>query len=98
MAWALCSGSVIAISESGSAALVKENAVALSLTLTPQNLQTLDEAHPPHRHTKGILAFCEAADITGQRTFRNAVIDDLESLVWVISRPCEKSVRCPLFP
>jgi hypothetical protein len=26
---------------------VKENAVALSLTLAPQELQTLDAAHPP---------------------------------------------------
>jgi hypothetical protein len=26
---------------------VKENAVALSLTLTPQELLTLDAAHPP---------------------------------------------------
>jgi aryl-alcohol dehydrogenase-like predicted oxidoreductase len=26
---------------------VKENAVALTLTLTPQELQTLDAAHPP---------------------------------------------------
>ena len=32
---------------SGSAAHVKENAVALSLTLTPQELQALDAAHPP---------------------------------------------------
>ena len=37
----------LAIPESGSVAHVKENAVALSLTLTPQELQTLDAAHPP---------------------------------------------------
>jgi len=46
LAWAIRSGNVIAIPESGSAAHVKENAVALSLTLTPQELQTLDAAHP----------------------------------------------------
>src|SRR5262249_30304723 len=46
LAWAIRSGSVIAIPESGLAAHVKENAVALCLTLTPQELQTLDEAFP----------------------------------------------------
>jgi diketogulonate reductase-like aldo/keto reductase len=49
LAWAIRSGSVIAIPESGSTAHVKENAVALSLMLTPEELQTLDEAHPPPR-------------------------------------------------
>ncbi|MGB8894174.1 MAG: aldo/keto reductase [Pseudolabrys sp.] len=47
LAWAIRSGNVIAIPESGSAAHVKENAVALSLTLTPQELQAVDAAHPP---------------------------------------------------
>jgi diketogulonate reductase-like aldo/keto reductase len=47
LAWAIRSGNVIAITESGSSAHVKENAVALSLTLTPEELQTLDAAHPP---------------------------------------------------
>jgi diketogulonate reductase-like aldo/keto reductase len=47
LAWTMRSGNVIAIPESGSPAHVKENAVALSLTLTPQELQTLDAAHPP---------------------------------------------------
>jgi diketogulonate reductase-like aldo/keto reductase len=46
LAWAICRGNVIAIPESGSAAHVKENAAALSLTLTPQELQELDAAHP----------------------------------------------------
>jgi len=46
LAWVIRSGHVIAIPESGSAAHVKENAVALALTLTPQELQTLDAAHP----------------------------------------------------
>jgi diketogulonate reductase-like aldo/keto reductase len=50
LAWTIRSGHVIGIPESGSAAHVKENAVALSLTLTPQELQTLDAAHlPPGR-------------------------------------------------
>jgi diketogulonate reductase-like aldo/keto reductase len=47
LAWAIRSGNVIAIPESGSVAHVQENAVALSLTLTPQELQTLDAAHQP---------------------------------------------------
>ena len=46
LAWTIRSGHVIAIPESGSVAHVKENAVALSLALTPQELQTLDAAHP----------------------------------------------------
>jgi diketogulonate reductase-like aldo/keto reductase len=50
LAWTIRSGHVIAIPESGSVAHVKENAVALSLTLTPQELQTLDTAYPPPRH------------------------------------------------
>jgi len=49
LAWTIRSGGVIAIPESGSAAHVKENAVALSLTLTPEDLQTLDESHPAPR-------------------------------------------------
>ena len=50
LAWAIRSGNVIAIPESGSPTHVKENAVALSLTLTQRNLQTLDAAYPPPRH------------------------------------------------
>jgi diketogulonate reductase-like aldo/keto reductase len=46
LAWTIHGGNVIAIPESGSVAHVKENAVALSLTLTPQELQTLDAAYP----------------------------------------------------
>src|ERR1700746_2860258 len=42
LAWTIRSGNVIAIPESGLAAHVRENAVALTLTLTPQELQTLD--------------------------------------------------------
>jgi diketogulonate reductase-like aldo/keto reductase len=46
LAWVIRSGSVIAIPESGSPAHVKENAVALSIALTPGDLQTLDAAFP----------------------------------------------------
>ena len=47
LAWVIRGGGVIAIPESGSAAHVKENVVALSLTLTPQDLQALDATYPP---------------------------------------------------
>lgn len=47
LAWTIRSGHVIAIPESGSAEHVKENAVALSLTLTPDDLKVLDAAFPP---------------------------------------------------
>jgi diketogulonate reductase-like aldo/keto reductase len=46
LAWVIRSGKVIAIPESGSPAHAKENAVALSLALTPQDLQTLAAAFP----------------------------------------------------
>jgi diketogulonate reductase-like aldo/keto reductase len=46
LAWTMRSGNVIAIPESGSPAHVKDNAVALSLTLTPQELRALDAVHP----------------------------------------------------
>jgi diketogulonate reductase-like aldo/keto reductase len=46
LAWVIRSGQVIAIPESGSPAHVKENAVALSVALTPQDLQTLNGAFP----------------------------------------------------
>jgi diketogulonate reductase-like aldo/keto reductase len=46
LAWTIRSGNVIAIPESGSVAHVRENAVALSLPLTAQDLQTLDAARP----------------------------------------------------
>jgi diketogulonate reductase-like aldo/keto reductase len=46
LAWVMRSGSVIAIPESGSPEHVKENAAALSIALTPQDIQTLDAAFP----------------------------------------------------
>jgi diketogulonate reductase-like aldo/keto reductase len=46
LAWVIRNGNVIAIPESGALAHVRENAVALSLTLTPQDIQTLDAAFP----------------------------------------------------
>ncbi len=46
LAWVIRSGKVIAIPESGSPAHAKENAVALSITLTPREIQTLAAAFP----------------------------------------------------
>ena len=46
LAWTIRSGKVIAIPESGSVAHVKENAVALSVALTPEELHTLDATFP----------------------------------------------------
>jgi diketogulonate reductase-like aldo/keto reductase len=46
LAWVMRSGKVIAIPESGSPAHAKENAAALSITLTPQDIQTLAAAYP----------------------------------------------------
>jgi diketogulonate reductase-like aldo/keto reductase len=46
LAWTIRSGTVIAIPESGSPAHVRENAVALALTLTPQDIETIDAGHP----------------------------------------------------
>jgi len=46
LAWVVRSGNVIAIPESGSPPHVRENAVALSLVLTPRDLQTLAAAYP----------------------------------------------------
>jgi diketogulonate reductase-like aldo/keto reductase len=46
LAWVIRNGNVIAIPESGVPAHVKENAAALSLTLTSQELQMLDAAYP----------------------------------------------------
>jgi diketogulonate reductase-like aldo/keto reductase len=46
LAWVMRSGTVIAIPESGSPEHTKENAAALSLTLTPQDLQILAAAFP----------------------------------------------------
>ncbi len=46
LGWVIRSGNVVAIPESGAPAHVKENAVALSLTLNPEELQKLDAAYP----------------------------------------------------
>jgi diketogulonate reductase-like aldo/keto reductase len=46
LAWTIRSGKVIAIPESGSVAHVKENAVALSMGLTTEELHTLDTIFP----------------------------------------------------
>ncbi len=46
LAWVVRNGNVIAIPESGVPAHVKENAGALSVILTPQDVQKLDAAFP----------------------------------------------------
>jgi diketogulonate reductase-like aldo/keto reductase len=46
LAWVIRSGNVIAIPESGSPEHVRENAAALSIALSPRDLQTLDAAFP----------------------------------------------------
>jgi diketogulonate reductase-like aldo/keto reductase len=46
LAWVIRSGTVIAIPESGSSEHTQENAAALSLALTPQDIQTLAAAYP----------------------------------------------------
>jgi diketogulonate reductase-like aldo/keto reductase len=46
LAWVIRGGNVIAIPESGSPAHTKQNAAALSTTLTPQDLQALNSAYP----------------------------------------------------
>jgi diketogulonate reductase-like aldo/keto reductase len=46
LAWVIRSGKVIAIPESGSAPHTKENAEALTLELTPQDMKTLAAAFP----------------------------------------------------
>jgi diketogulonate reductase-like aldo/keto reductase len=50
LAWTIRGGNVIAIPESGTVSHVEENAVALTLTLTPREVQTLDAAHPLSGH------------------------------------------------
>jgi hypothetical protein len=63
------SSNVIAIPESGSPADVKENAVALSLKLTPQELGTLDAAHPA-RSVDGLRSLLDRGK-RWLRSFRN---------------------------
>ena len=46
LAWVIRSGTIIAIPESGSPEHTRENAVALSLTLTPEDIQALAAAFP----------------------------------------------------
>ena len=46
LAWVIRSGNVIAIPESGSPEHVRENAAALSIALTPQDLRTVAAAFP----------------------------------------------------
>ena len=46
LAWVIRGGNVIAIPESGSPAHARENAAALSVALTPRDIQTLAAAYP----------------------------------------------------
>jgi diketogulonate reductase-like aldo/keto reductase len=46
LAWVIRNGNAIAIPESGSPEHVKENAQALSTTLTPEDLEALNKAYP----------------------------------------------------
>jgi diketogulonate reductase-like aldo/keto reductase len=46
LAWSIRSGTVIAIPESGSAAHTKENAAALTVALTPEDIAKLSTAYP----------------------------------------------------
>jgi diketogulonate reductase-like aldo/keto reductase len=46
LAWAIRSGNVIAIPESGAPEHVKDDLAALSLSLTPEDLKTIDSAFP----------------------------------------------------
>lgn len=46
LAWVIRSGNVIAIPESGSPPHTKENAAALSINLTPEEIKMLDAAYP----------------------------------------------------
>lgn len=66
LAWTICRGNVIAIPESGSPEHVKENAVALSLTLTLHELEMLDAAHPVQAKD-----FLRSALDRGKRWLRN---------------------------
>jgi diketogulonate reductase-like aldo/keto reductase len=45
LTWTIRNGDVVAIPESGSTEHVKENAAALSLTLTPDEFHTLEAAY-----------------------------------------------------
>lgn len=49
LAWALRSGSVLAIPESGSEDHIRDNARSLQLTLGPEELSLIDAASPPPR-------------------------------------------------
>ena len=51
LAWVIRGGKVIAIPESGSPEHVRENAAALSVALTPQDLQSLSAAFPGPRQS-----------------------------------------------
>src|SRR6516225_623778 len=67
LAWIIRSGNVIAIPQSGSVAHVKENSVALSLILTPEDIQTLEAAFP--------MSLKDKLRVLVDRTRLRAVVD-----------------------
>ena len=67
LAWIIRSGNVIVIPQSGSVAHVKENSVALSLILTPEDIQTLEAAFP--------MSLKDKLRVLVDRTRLRAVVD-----------------------
>jgi diketogulonate reductase-like aldo/keto reductase len=67
LAWIIRSGNVVAIPESGTLAHVKENSVALSLTLTPEDILTLEAAFP--------MSLKDKLRVLVDRTRLRAVVD-----------------------
>ena len=67
LAWTIRDGNVIAIPESGSAEHIKENAVALSLTLTP------DEIHALMPRIPRLVATCDGVHPSRLPHYLNAL-------------------------
>jgi Aldo/keto reductase family len=85
LGWVIRNSNVIAIPESGVPAHVKENAVALSLTLTPQELETLDAAYPGPSATLSL----QTSQARAFQTIRRMSASVVASLV---SQPCRNEV------
>jgi diketogulonate reductase-like aldo/keto reductase len=52
LAWLLASDDIIAIPKTGHRDRLRENMVALDITLTPEQLAELDKLFPPPRHAQ----------------------------------------------
>ena len=52
LAWLLASDDIIAIPKTGHRNRLRENMVALDITLTPEQLAELDKLFPPPRHAQ----------------------------------------------